>query len=88
MWNKTYRLNALGLADQIVNGGAPQLAGPMRLVAVVDGHGVGVATTILPSLTKPYSPAATWAVTPCDCTVTSPRSAITSTSPLSPTHTA
>ena len=37
MWNRTYRLNALGLAEQITNAGAPQLAGPMALVAVIDG---------------------------------------------------
>ena len=35
MWNKRYRLNGLGLAEQIVNGGRKQLAGPMKLVAVI-----------------------------------------------------
>jgi len=29
MWNKTYRLNALGLSEEIVNDGRPQLSGPM-----------------------------------------------------------
>jgi hypothetical protein len=38
MWNKTYRLNALGLAAEIVNDGRPQLSGPMELVAVADGR--------------------------------------------------
>jgi len=38
MWNKTYRLNGLGLAESIINGGAPQLSGAMRLVATIDGR--------------------------------------------------
>lgn len=38
MWNKTYDVNALGLADRIVNSEAPQLSGPMRLEAVIDGE--------------------------------------------------
>jgi hypothetical protein len=37
MWNKTYTMNGLGLAEQVVNAGRPQLAGPMQLVATVDG---------------------------------------------------
>ena len=31
VWNKTYRLNGLGLAEEIVNDGRPQLSAPMRL---------------------------------------------------------
>ena len=38
MWNKTYRLNALGLSEEVVNDGRPQLSGPMELVAVADGR--------------------------------------------------
>lgn len=37
MWNKSYRLNGLGLAEKITNAGAPQLSGPMKLVATIDG---------------------------------------------------
>jgi hypothetical protein len=37
VWNKKYTLDATGLAAKIVNGGAPQLAGPMKLEAVADG---------------------------------------------------
>ncbi len=37
MWNKKYILNGLGLADEIVNSGAPQLSGPMRLLATIGG---------------------------------------------------
>jgi hypothetical protein len=37
MWNKTYALNGLGLAERIVNDGRPQLSCPMKLVATVDG---------------------------------------------------
>ena len=40
MWNKRYRLNALGLAEAVVNDGHPQLAGAMRMVAVIDGKEV------------------------------------------------
>ena len=42
MWNKTYRLNGLGLAEKIVNDGSAQLSGPMRMIAVVDGREVAV----------------------------------------------
>jgi hypothetical protein len=38
MWNKTYRLNGLGLADEIINNGRKQLHGPMKLVAVVNAQ--------------------------------------------------
>ncbi|MFW6162522.1 MAG: glycoside hydrolase domain-containing protein [Planctomycetota bacterium] len=38
MWNKTYRLNGLGLAEAIVNDGHRQLRGPMKLVAVVNAR--------------------------------------------------
>ncbi|MFW6457268.1 MAG: glycoside hydrolase domain-containing protein, partial [Planctomycetota bacterium] len=41
MWNKTYDLNGLGMADNIDNDGAPQLS-DMKLVAVVDGEEVEV----------------------------------------------
>ncbi len=37
MWNKEYTLNALGLPEKIINDGAPQLSGPIRLEAVVSG---------------------------------------------------
>jgi hypothetical protein len=42
MWNKAYVLNGLGLSESIVNDGRPQLSGPMRLEAVVDGERVAV----------------------------------------------
>jgi hypothetical protein len=38
MWNKTYKLNALGLAEKIINNGRTQLSGPMELIAVKDGR--------------------------------------------------
>ena len=37
VWNRTYRLTGLGLAEKITNAGRPQLSGPMRLIATVDG---------------------------------------------------
>lgn len=40
LWNKTYSMNGAGLADRIVNSARPQLAGPMALEAVIDGHTV------------------------------------------------
>lgn len=43
MWNKAYTLDGAGLAQKIVNTGAPQMAGPMHLEAVVDGHAVTLA---------------------------------------------
>ncbi len=43
MWNKRYRLNGLGLAEEIWNSNAKQLSGPMRLVARIDGKEVEVA---------------------------------------------
>jgi len=42
VWNRTLTLDGLGLAKQIVNGGEPQLAAPMRLVAVKDGKEIPV----------------------------------------------
>jgi hypothetical protein len=42
VWNRTLSLNGLGLAKQVVNGGAPQLAQAMRLVAVLDGKEIEV----------------------------------------------
>lgn len=42
MWNKSYRLNSLGLAESIINAGKPQLSGQMKLVAVVDGKEVTI----------------------------------------------
>ena len=41
MWNKTYRMNGLGLADGVVNAGARQLSS-MKMVAVVNGKEVEV----------------------------------------------
>lgn len=38
MWNKSYRLGGLGLAHAVRNDGRPQLSGPMRLIAVIDGE--------------------------------------------------
>ena len=38
LWNKIYTLSGAGIANHIVNSGVPQLAGPMVLEAVVDGH--------------------------------------------------
>ena len=40
MWNRTYELDGLGLARRITSAGAPQLAGPMILEAVIDGRTV------------------------------------------------
>ena len=37
MWNKTYRLNGLGLAEEITNGGTAQLSARMKLVVTADG---------------------------------------------------
>lgn len=51
MWNKRYELDALGVARAIVNGGEGQLAGPMRLVAVIDGQEVEVVAEA-PKLTR------------------------------------
>ena len=42
MWNRTYRLNGLGLAEEIVNAGRPQLSGPMQLDALLDGKQVRI----------------------------------------------
>ena len=41
MWNKTYAMSGLGLAEKVTNGGATQLAG-MKMVAVVDGKEIEV----------------------------------------------
>jgi hypothetical protein len=41
MWNKTYRLSGLGLAEKIANGGAPQLSS-MKMIAIVNGKEVEV----------------------------------------------
>lgn len=43
LWNKQYVLNGAGVAEKIVNSRAPQLAGPMKLEAVVDGRRVDFA---------------------------------------------
>ncbi|MGA2621077.1 MAG: glycoside hydrolase domain-containing protein [Thermoguttaceae bacterium] len=45
MWNKRYRLDGLGLAREITNAGAPQLRGPMRLVALIDGRETALAAS-------------------------------------------
>jgi len=50
MWNKTYRLNGLGLAEEIVNGGRRQLSGRMRLLARVGGKEIDVAKGTSPTL--------------------------------------
>ena len=52
MWNKTYRLNGLGLADGIVNDGRPQLSGPMQLVITVGGKEMPVIRATAPQVTK------------------------------------
>ena len=41
MWNKTYTLNGLGLAEKIVNAGQPQLKS-MKIIAVINGKEVEV----------------------------------------------
>jgi hypothetical protein len=41
MWNKTYRMNGLGLADEVVNAGSRQLSS-MKMVAVVDGRRIEI----------------------------------------------
>jgi hypothetical protein len=38
MWNKRYRLNALGLAESMENNGARQLSAPMKLMATIGGR--------------------------------------------------
>ncbi len=43
LWNKTYGMTGAGLADRIVNSGSPQLSGPMRLEALIDGRQVTLA---------------------------------------------
>ena len=43
LWNKKYFLNGAGTADKVANGNAPQLAGPMKLEATVDGRRVDLA---------------------------------------------
>ena len=57
MWDKTYRLNALGLAEEIADGGTPLLATPMRLVAAADGHETALATGLpaMKKLTEAYA---------------------------------
>ncbi len=45
VWNRTLKLNGLGLSDGIVNGGTAQLATPMRLVAVVGGQETEIAAS-------------------------------------------
>lgn len=52
MWNKTYRLDGLGLAEKITNAGAPQLSGPMRLVATLNGRVVAVTKVARPSVER------------------------------------
>jgi hypothetical protein len=42
VWNRTLSLNGLGMAKQVVNGGEPQLAAPMRLVAVQGGKEIEI----------------------------------------------
>ncbi len=51
MWNKSYTLNGLGLAEKIVNAGTPQLSGPMKLVATVNGKELAV-TPGMPEMKK------------------------------------
>lgn len=53
MWNKSYRLNALGLAESVINSGAAQLSG-MQLVATVDGKAtpVSAGTPVMRRLTE------------------------------------
>ncbi len=43
MWNKSYRLNGLGLADEVLNGGKPQLSGAMEMIATINGQDVKIA---------------------------------------------
>lgn len=54
LWNKTYTLDALGLAQAIENGGARPLAAPMRMVAVIDGKETTIPAKA-PTLTKPLA---------------------------------
>ncbi|MGA2067463.1 MAG: glycoside hydrolase domain-containing protein [Thermoguttaceae bacterium] len=42
VWNRTLRLDGLGMARQITNGGVAQLAAPMRLVALKDGREIEI----------------------------------------------
>jgi hypothetical protein len=44
VWNRKLSLDGLGLARQVINGGAAQLAAPMRLVAVKDGQEIEIHT--------------------------------------------
>ena len=50
MWNKTYQMSGLGLAEKVTNGGAPQLTS-MKLMAIVNGKEVEVKAD-RPSLKK------------------------------------
>lgn len=38
LWNKIYKLDGLGLAEEIINGGRKQLSSAMKLLAMVDGQ--------------------------------------------------
>ncbi len=49
-WNKSYTLDGSGLAERIVNSGVPQLTGPMKLEAVVDGRTVTLAGASLATI--------------------------------------
>lgn len=40
VWNKRYKIDNSGLAAAITNSGVPQLSGPMKLEAVIDGRTV------------------------------------------------
>ncbi len=44
MWNKTYTIDSLGLAQDLVNGGSQMLAGPMSLVVSADGKESSIAS--------------------------------------------
>jgi len=42
VWNRTLSLDGLGMARRVINGGAEQLAAPMRLVVVKDGKEIEI----------------------------------------------
>ena len=52
VWNKRIRLNGLGLAEEVVNAGRKQLAGPMQMVAVVGGKEMPLQRVTGPRLEK------------------------------------
>ncbi|MBF0244061.1 MAG: hypothetical protein HQL31_02150 [Planctomycetes bacterium] len=56
LWNKTYTINSLGLANKIINSGAEMLAKPMQLQVTIDGKekNLGTEAPVIKKIREAY----------------------------------